>query len=99
MTGTEVSGDAFTPAVVARLIEAGPSRLTFRHPPARSGVYRVASYVRRQGIRAALTVVLDGQPNRRVWHQAAAASSTPSLPRPSGIPRLVVSRVAGDYAA
>lgn len=74
VTGREVTGEAFTPAVTARLIEAGSSRLTFRHPLVRSAVYQAASWAERQAVHAALAAVLDGQPDRRVWHQAAAAA-------------------------
>jgi DNA-binding CsgD family transcriptional regulator len=74
VTDVEVSGDAFTPAVAARLIEVGPSRLRFRHPLVRSAVYQAASWAQRQAIHAALAIVLDGQPDRRVWHRAAAAT-------------------------
>ena len=72
--GVEVTGDAFTPAVAARLIEAEPSRLRFRHPLVRSAVYQAASWAERQATHAALAVVLDGQPDRRAWHRAAAAA-------------------------
>ena len=70
-----VSDDALTPAASAGLMEAG-SRVRFRHPLVRSGVYRAAPLGERQRVHAALAQVTDPQadPDRRAWHRAQAAS-------------------------
>jgi DNA-binding CsgD family transcriptional regulator len=61
------------PAVSARLVEVGNATITFRHPLVRSGIYQQADSVERQAVHAALSEVLASEPDRSVWHQAAAA--------------------------
>ena len=72
LEGAEVPVDAFTPATAAQLVEVEGSRLRFRHPLVRSAIYQAASLPQRQAAHAALWQVLAGQPDRRVWHRAAA---------------------------
>ena len=71
--GIEV--DAATPAIETGLIELG-ARVRFRHPLARSAVYRSASAQQRQRVHRALAEATDTQldPDRRAWHRAQAAS-------------------------
>jgi DNA-binding CsgD family transcriptional regulator len=65
---------AGTPAAEAGLAEFG-ARVRFRHPLARSAVYRSASLADRRQLHAALAEVTDPQadPDRRAWHRAQAA--------------------------
>jgi DNA-binding CsgD family transcriptional regulator len=72
LTGAIVTADAVAPAVAARLVEIDGSRLRFRHPLVRSAIYQAASLSQRQAAHAALSEVLTDQPDRRVWHRAAA---------------------------
>jgi DNA-binding CsgD family transcriptional regulator len=61
------------PAVSARLVEVNDTTITFRHPLVRSGIYQQADPVERKAVHAALSEVLAGEPDRSIWHQAAAA--------------------------
>lgn len=72
LEGRTVTADAFTPAIAAGLVKIQGTRLRFRHPLVRSAIYQAASLPERQAAHAALVQVLAGQPDRRVWHRAAA---------------------------
>jgi DNA-binding CsgD family transcriptional regulator len=69
--GTHAAG----PAAEAELLEFG-ARVRFRHPLARSAVYRSASAADRQEVHRALADATDPQadPDRRAWHRAQAAA-------------------------
>jgi DNA-binding CsgD family transcriptional regulator len=73
LEGRQVTVDAFGPAVTARLVDIDGTSLRFRHPVVRSAIYQAAVTSRRRAAHAALAEVLARQPDRRVWHQAAAA--------------------------
>jgi DNA-binding CsgD family transcriptional regulator len=70
-----IAAQAAEPAARAGLLEIGP-RVRFRHPLARSVVYRAASSGARQKVHRALAEVTDPQADgdRRAWHRAQAAS-------------------------
>ncbi len=68
--------EVFEPAVAARLIEIDGRRVRFRHPLMRSAIHQSAGPARRQAAHAALAEALAGQPERRVWHRAAAVLGT-----------------------
>src|SRR5712691_6030657 len=70
--GMRVTGDALAPAVEARLVTVNGSALVFRHPLVRSATYQAASPSQRRVAHAALAAVLAEQPDRQVWHRAAA---------------------------
>jgi DNA-binding CsgD family transcriptional regulator len=69
-----VTADAAAPAAVAGLIESG-GQIRFRHPLARSAVYRTASPEERRRVHLALAEATDpdADPERRAWHRAHAA--------------------------
>jgi DNA-binding CsgD family transcriptional regulator len=72
LDGAEVPLDTVAPAVAAQLVEIEGATLRFRHPLVRSSIYQAASVFERQAAHAALTEVMVGQPDRHVWHRAAA---------------------------
>jgi DNA-binding CsgD family transcriptional regulator len=74
--GAAVDVAVLTPAVQARLIELGAGTLTFRHPLMRSAIPQAADATRREAAHRALAQALNGQPDRRAWHRAAATAGT-----------------------
>ena len=70
-----IGQDAVAPAEAAGLIELG-ARVRFRHPLVRSAVYRAAPGHDRREVHGALAEATDpgADPDRRVWHQAHAAT-------------------------
>jgi DNA-binding CsgD family transcriptional regulator len=68
-----IGADAAAPAAAAGLAEFGV-QVRFRHPLARSAVYRSASLPERQSVHRALAKVTDpdSDPDRRAWHRAQA---------------------------
>jgi DNA-binding CsgD family transcriptional regulator len=73
----DVPAEAAAAAASAGLIESG-GQLRFRHPLARSAVYRAATPEERQSAHRALAEATDpdADPDRRAWHRAHA---TPGL--------------------
>ena len=67
--------EAAEPAVEAGLAEFG-TRVRFRHPLARSAVYRSASFADRRMVHRALAEETDrvADPDRRAWHRAQGAA-------------------------
>ena len=105
-----IGADAAAPAAAAGLAKFG-ARVRFRHPLARSAVYRSASVQDRQSVHRALAEATDPRrdPDRRAWHRAQAtdgpdedvAAELGALGRPGAGARRVgccrsVSR-AGDH--
>jgi predicted ATPase len=70
--GVAPSVEALVPAVDAQLIVVDGSALRFRHPLVRSAIQEAASVAERHAAHAALAEVLAYDPDRRVWHRAAA---------------------------
>ncbi|MGY4650275.1 DNA-binding CsgD family transcriptional regulator [Mycobacterium sp. URHB0021] len=69
-----IGAEAAAPATGAELATFGV-RVRFRHPLARSAIYRSASVGERQMVHQALAEVTDPDrdPDRRAWHRAQAA--------------------------
>jgi DNA-binding CsgD family transcriptional regulator len=72
VVGAEVTVGMLDPAVSARLIEINDTEFRFRHPLMRAAIRQKASLSQRQVVHAALADVLQGQPERAVWHRAAS---------------------------
>jgi hypothetical protein len=70
--GAPLSEEALEPAVVAGLAQLDDALIRFRHPLVRSAVCQAAGSVRSRAAHAALATVLAEDPDRSVWHQAAA---------------------------
>ena len=73
LTGLPVTADDLRAAASARLIAPGDGGLTFHHPLVRSAIHQALGAGRRRDVHRALAGVLDGHPDRRTWHLAAAA--------------------------
>ena len=67
-------GSDLDPAIAVHLVEVVDDRLRFMHPLIRSAVRQRASIRHRQVVHAALARVLVDDPDRRVWHRAAASA-------------------------
>ncbi|MFC6085826.1 helix-turn-helix transcriptional regulator [Sphaerisporangium aureirubrum] len=89
IVGGPVTADDLAPAVTIRLVDAHEAAVRFRHPLMRSAIHQGASVSQRQVAHAALADVLAGQPDRRVWHRAAAT------PRPDEAIASELETVAG----
>ena len=68
-----IAGSALEPATRVGMLDVG-ARVRFRHPLARSAVYRSAPEATRELVHQALADETDGtlEPDRRLWHRAQA---------------------------
>lgn len=73
LAGSPVDIDVLAPAEAARLLTIEDGVIRFRHPLIRSAVQQRAAATDRRAAHLALAGVLAGQPEREVWHRAAAA--------------------------
>ena len=64
--------DVLVPAISAQLVEIDETQLRFRHPLIRTAIRQHASVSQRQAAHTALARALARQPERAVWHRAAA---------------------------
>jgi DNA-binding CsgD family transcriptional regulator len=69
-----VEQDDLAPAFAAGLGRLESGKFRFRHPLIRSAVQQSATAVQRRDAHAALAQALADDPDRAVWHRAAAAS-------------------------
>src|SRR4029453_3380936 len=72
--GLVVNPDDWAPAVAGALGALSPEGFRFRHPLIRSAVQQAATVEERRLAHAALADALADQPDRAVWHRAAAAA-------------------------
>ena len=73
LLGAPVDADGWATAVAAGLGTIGDGAFRFRHPLIRSAVQQAATGEQRGLAHAALARTLAGDPDRAVWHRAAAA--------------------------
>jgi DNA-binding NarL/FixJ family response regulator/tetratricopeptide (TPR) repeat protein len=68
----ELSLEVLAPAIAARLIYGDAVSMRFRHPLVRSAAIGTSNIVERAAAHIALATVLKDDPDRSVWHRAAA---------------------------
>src|SRR5262245_29105647 len=73
LRGAPFAVDGWTAAVASGLGTIADGAFRFRHPLIRSAVHQAATGEQRRLAHAALARTLAGDPDRAVWHQAAAA--------------------------
>ena len=61
------------PAVAANLVQIDGLDIRFRHPLVRSAIHQAADPAMRASIHRALADVTRDEPDRHVWHKAAAS--------------------------
>ncbi|AGL16340.1 AAA family ATPase [Actinoplanes sp. N902-109] len=88
--GTVVAVGDLACATTAGLIRIDAGRVTFRHALVRSAVHEEASGEQRRQAHLALAGVLAGQPERQIWHRAAA-SLTPDAELAGELERVAAS--------
>jgi DNA-binding CsgD family transcriptional regulator len=74
LLGADLTADDLAPAIAAGLIRVTDGRLVFRQPLMRSAIRQGASPTRLQNAHAALADALVEDPDRHIWHHAAASS-------------------------
>ncbi len=74
LLGEDVEPEALAPAAEARLVDLEPRTVSFRHPLMRSAIPASAPPEERRRAHLSLAEILREQPDRRAWHQAAAAT-------------------------
>jgi DNA-binding CsgD family transcriptional regulator len=72
----ESSVDDLAPAAAAGLISFGGQTLRFRHPLVRAAIHLAAPESERRKAHAALAETFVADPDRSVWHRAAALTGT-----------------------
>ncbi len=72
MLGRPTTVEALDPAVTAGLGTFEANRFRFRHPLMRSATQQAATAIERRRAHAALAEVLAAEPDRSIWHRAAA---------------------------
>ncbi|MFF3311081.1 AAA family ATPase [Streptomyces sp. NPDC002952] len=87
------------PAERAGLVRIADGHIRFRHPLIRSAVYQAATYAERHAAHRALADVLDGEPDRRAWHRAAAVSGVDEEVARELVDSASRARRRGGYAA
>ena len=65
--------EVVAPAIQGKVITVEEGMVHFRHPLIRSAIAQSASLSRRSAAHSALAELLADQPDRRVWHRAAAS--------------------------
>ena len=65
--------DIWSSATRAGLVTIHDRQIEFRHPLVRSAIHQSATPAQRVAVHTALAQTLEDQPDRRVWHRAAAS--------------------------
>ncbi|MFJ3307555.1 ATP-binding protein [Streptomyces sp. NPDC086549] len=90
---------ALAPAERVGLVRVEDGQVLLRHPLVRSAVYQAASFAERRQAHLALASALAGEPDRRAWHLAAAATGQDAEVADALAESAERARTRGGYAA
>ncbi|WP_433412322.1 ATP-binding protein [Microtetraspora malaysiensis] len=90
---------ALAPAEGLGLVRVEDGQVLFRHPLVRSAVYQAASFAERRQAHLSLASALSGEPDRRAWHLAAAATGQDAEVAGALAESADRARARGGYAA
>jgi hypothetical protein len=76
LPGAAVTAEVFEPAVANGLVTLDGAHVRFRHPLVRSAICQSAGASQLRAAHRALASVFADQPDRSVWHRAAAVVGT-----------------------
>jgi hypothetical protein len=74
MLGRRLAPNVLSPAISARLLDDDQTRVRLRHPLVRFAIRQAAGGSRRRAAHAVLAQALAGDPDRQIWHRAAAST-------------------------
>jgi DNA-binding CsgD family transcriptional regulator len=72
-SAAEPDAEVVAPAIEAKVITVEDGMIRFRHPLIRSAIAQSANLLQRSAAHAALADLIVDQPDRQIWHRAAAS--------------------------
>ncbi len=74
LAGLGLTDEVLAAAEPTGMLTVSEQTITFRHPLRRAAIYESATFTERRAVHAAIAAAITGDPDRRAWHLAGAAS-------------------------